>query len=195
MTTSVRMLSTALRALLALTVILGLAYPALIVGIGRIVPREADGSLIYDGETVIGSSLIGQDFSSDLSLFQSRPSAAGDNGYDPTSSGASNLAPTNEELAANIASAKEEIAQRDGVDPAQIPADALTASASGLDPHISPAYAELQIARVAERNNMSESDIRALVSAHTETPALGFVGQPRVNVLELNLALLKARGE
>lgn len=192
---ALRTVGTGLRALLVFTLITGIIYPLAMTGFGQLVPHRANGSIIYDADgNAVGSELIGQDFSADDSLFQSRPSAAGDNGYDAQSSGASNLGPTSEELAASIAERKEEIAAREGVDPSEVPADALTASGSGLDPHISPAYAEIQVARVAEKNSLSEDEVHSLVQDNTAHPALGFIGTERVNVLKLNLALKEIHG-
>lgn len=187
---ALRSLGTGVRALLVFTLITGIIYPLAMTGFGQLAPHQANGSVVYDADgNAVGSELIGQDFSADDSLFQSRPSAAGDTGYDAQSSGASNLGPTNEELGASIAKRKQQIADREGVDPAHVPADAVTASGSGLDPHISPAYADIQIARVAEKNALSEAEVRDLVHKHTARPALGFIGAERVNVLTLNLEL------
>ena len=181
--------STAVRMLLLMTLVLGIAYPAAMVGVGYLMPARAHGSIITVDGQPRGSKLIGQDFSADTRLFQSRPSQAGDNGYDPLSSGASNLGPTSEELAGQIHSRRQDIeTQNPGV--SAIPADALTASGSGLDPHISKEYAVLQIPRIAKETGLSVDQLNQLVTAHTDTPALGLIGQTRVNVLELNLDLL-----
>lgn len=192
---TVRTTGVALRAMLVFTVVLGLGYTLLITGIGQLaLPWQANGSLAYGatGETV-GSSLIGQSFTDAdgaalPEYFQSRPSAAGD-GYDGGASSGSNLGPENADLVTAIEDRQATIAAREGVDASQIPADAVTASGSGLDPHISPAYAELQVPRVAAERGLAEAAVRDLVAQHTEGRDLGFLGEPRVNVLALNLAL------
>jgi potassium-transporting ATPase KdpC subunit len=185
----------ALRAMLVLTAVLGLAYPLAVTAIGQIaLPAQANGSLVRDatGE-VVGSALIGQSFTDAAGeplpeWFQSRPSAAGD-GYDGGASGGSNLGPENEDLIAAIEERKARVVELDGVDEPDVPADAVTASASGLDPHISPEYALLQVDRVAEARGLDEAHVRALVEDHIQAPDLGFLGEPTVNVLALNLAL------
>lgn len=188
----------ALRAMLVLTVILGIAYPLLVTGLGRLLPARADGSMVTDADgTVVGSSLIGQSFTDSAGAplaqyFQSRPSAAGD-GYDAAASSGSNWGPENPDLVAAVEERRAAVAALEGVDPADVPVDALTASASGLDPHISPAYAELQVRRVAAERGLAEDEVRGLVAAATTGPDLGVLGQAGVNVLELNLAL-DARG-
>jgi K+-transporting ATPase ATPase C chain len=188
----------ALRAMLVLTVILGIAYPLLVTGLGRLLPARADGSMVTDADgTVVGSSLIGQSFTDSdgaplAQYFQSRPSAAGD-GYDAAASSGSNWGPENPDLVAAVEERRAAVAALEGVDPADVPVDALTASASGLDPHISPAYAELQVRRVAAERGLAEDEVRGLVAAATTGPDLGVLGQAGVNVLELNLAL-DARG-
>ncbi|CAG7844332.1 Potassium-transporting ATPase KdpC subunit [Pseudoclavibacter triregionum] len=180
---------TALRALLALTVILGIGYPLAIAGVGLLLPSQAGGSPVVAADgTRIGSSLIGQDFAGP-EWFHGRPSAAGDDGYDAMSSGASNLSPTNPELLAAVEERRAEVAAENGVDPAEVPLDAVTASGSGLDPHISPAYARLQAARVAEARGLPADAVAQLVEARVEAPDLGFIGEPRVNVLLLNADL------
>jgi len=188
-----------LRAMLVLTVILGIAYPLLVTGLGRLLPARADGSLVTgtDG-TVVGSSLIGQSFADAdgtalPGYFQSRPSAAGD-GYDAAASSGSNLGPENPDLVAAIEDRRAAVAALEGVDPAAVPADALTASGSGLDPQISPEYADLQVPRVATERGLPEDEVRGLVAAATTGPDLGFLGQAGVNVLELNLALDRTAG-
>jgi len=187
-------LRVALRALLVMTVILGIGYPLLVTGLGRIMPARADGSLVTDADgTVVGSALIGQSFTdADGSplpqYFQSRPSAAGD-GYDAAASSGTNLGPENPDLIAAIEERRAAIASFEGVDPAEVPADALTASSSGLDPHISPAYAELQVPRVAAARGLAEDEVRTLVEDATRGPDLGVLGQEAVGVLQLNLAL------
>jgi potassium-transporting ATPase KdpC subunit len=178
-----------LRMIVVMTVILGLAYPLAMTAFAQLaVPGRADGSLVGRDGTTVGSSLIGQSFVDHPEYFQSRPSAAGD-GYDPLASGASNLGPTSPELTKAIEERRAAAARLDGTDPAQVAPDALTASGSGLDPHISPAYAEQQVARVAAARGLEVSAVRRLVAAHTQGRTLGFLGEPRVNVLELNLAL------
>jgi K+-transporting ATPase ATPase C chain len=193
--TILRTAGVAVRAMLVLTLVLGVGYTALITAIGQLaLPWLANGSLISDaaGDTV-GSALIGQSFTHPdgnaiVEYFQARPSAAGA-GYDGGASSGSNLGPENADLIAAIAQRKAAIADLEGVDESEIPADAVTASASGLDPHISPAYALLQVPRVAEARGLAESEVRALVESRIQTRDLGFLGSPRVNVLELNLAL------
>ncbi|WP_203580935.1 K(+)-transporting ATPase subunit C [Microbacterium hibisci] len=192
---TVRTTGVALRAMIVFTLVLGVGYTALVTGIGQLAfPWQANGSLVRDnaGETV-GSSLIGQSFTdaSGAALpgyFQSRPSAAGD-GYDAGASSGSNLGPENADLVSTIEERKAAIAEREGVGPSEIPADAVTASGSGLDPHISPANALLQAPRVAQARGLDESEVRTLVKAHIEQRDLGYLGEPRVNVVRLNLAL------
>lgn len=191
--TAVRQTAIGLRVLLVMTVLVGILYPALIFGIGRLMPDRADGSLVRDSSgAVVGSSLIGQQFAG-TQWFHPRPSAAGA-GYDATSSGGSNLAADSPELAATIRERRAAVAQEDGVDPAAVPADAVTASASGLDPDISPAYARLQVDRVARSRGLGQEAVATLVEQHVEGRILGFLGDERVNVLELNLALTRLGG-
>ena len=184
-----------LRSALAGTVILAIAccavYPLAVTAISRTAFRDkADGSLITDASgKVIGSSLVGQNFTGEK-YFHSRPSAAGANGYDAASSGGSNLGPTSQKLADQI---KERIsayrAAHGLAEDQQVPADAVTASGSGLDPHISPANAELQASRVANARNLPVEKVRELIEAHTDRPDLAMLGDPGVHVLKLNLAL------
>jgi K+-transporting ATPase ATPase C chain len=185
----------ALRALLVLTAVLGLAYPLAMTLIAQVaLPAQANGSLVRDADgDVVGSTLIGQSFTDAAGeplpeWFQSRPSAAGD-GYDGGASSGSNLGPENEDLIAAIEERRAAVAALEGVAEPDVPADAVTASASGLDPHISPEYALLQVDRVAEARELDEADVRALVEDHVQAPDLGFLGSPTVNVLSLNLAL------
>jgi K+-transporting ATPase ATPase C chain len=192
--TLLRQYGVALRAMLVFTVVLGVAYTAVITGVGQLaLGGKADGSAVaLDGETV-GSSLIGQSFTDADGAalpewFQSRPSAAGD-GYDASASSGSNYGPENEDLIAAIDERRTAIAESDGVDPEDVPVDALTASASGLDPHISPEYARLQVERIAEARDLPVADVAALVAEHTQGRDLGYLGEPTVNVLELNTAL------
>ena len=187
MTSSLRQLVAALKVLLVATVVLGVAYPLVVLGIGRLLPAQADGSLVRVNGTVVGSSLVGQQSDGDQ-WFQPRPSAAGD-GYDPLSSGASNLGPDDPALVATVTERRQQVAAREGVDPSAVPADAVTASASGLDPDISPAYARLQAARVARARGLDPATVRALVESHVQGRTLGVLGDPHVNVLQLNVAL------
>jgi len=177
-----------LRLLLVMTVLLGVGYPLAVWAAGQAFGDRADGQPVsYDGR-VVGSRLLGQQFEG-ASWFHGRPSA---NDYDSLASAPSNLGPSNPDLLATIAERRAQVAQTEGVDPAAVPPDALTASGSGLDPHISPAYAALQVPRVARARGLSEAAVRRLVAASTTGRSLGFLGEPVVNVLELNLALQRA---
>jgi len=188
MTALVRQAGVALRLLLGMTLLLGIVYPVAIWAIGRLVPVPADGSFVTDSAgRVVGSSLIAQAFD-DPSWFHPRPSAAG-TGYDAMSSGGSNLALDNPDLIDTIRGRKAAVVAGDRVAAASVPPDAVTASGSGLDPDISPAYAQLQVARVARARHLSLTVVADLVDQHTTGRILGFIGEPRVNVLELNLAL------
>lgn len=189
-----RQLWVALRALLILTVALGIVYPLVITGIGQLaLPAQANGSTITAQGKVVGSSLIGQSFTDKKGnplpqWFQSRPSAAG-NGYDAGASSGSNWGPNNPDLLKAIKQRKQTIEKVDGVSAGQIPADALTASGSGLDPHISPAYALLQVDAVAKARGISADSVRKLVDSRIQQRDLGYLGEPTVNVLQLNIAL------
>jgi potassium-transporting ATPase KdpC subunit len=176
-------------ALAAFTVLLGLAYPLLLFGIGRVAfGGAADGSLVRRDGQVVGSSLIGQAFDQP-GYFWGRPSAAGD-GYDAGASGASNLGPTSRALAGTVRERIDRLlAAHPGKSAADIPGELVTASGSGLDPHISPAAAEFQVERVAAARRLDPARVRTLVREHTQGRDLGFLGEPRVNVLRLNLAL------
>ncbi|MDQ0745039.1 K+-transporting ATPase ATPase C chain [Clavibacter sp. B3I6] len=191
---SLRTAGTAVRAMAVLTVILGVGYTAVVTGVGQLaLSAQADGSPVSADGRVVGSSLIGQSFTDADGTalpewFQSRPSAAGD-GYDAAASSGSNLGPENADLVAAIEERRAAIAASDGVDPSTIPADALTASASGLDPHISAEYARLQVARVASARGIPEQEVAGLVEQHVQARDLGYLGEPTVNVLELNIAL------
>jgi K+-transporting ATPase ATPase C chain len=184
----------AIRAMLALTVVLGVGYPLIVTGIGQATMSwQANGSPVTEGGKTVGSALIGQSFTDAdgkplPQWFQSRPSAAGD-GYDGGASSGSNLGPENTDLVASIEERRAAIASFEDVDSASVPADALTASASGLDPHISPAYALLQVPRVAAERGLDEGEVRALVERLTQGPDLGYLGESTVNVLQLNLAV------
>jgi len=185
---------TSVRALVILTVVLGFVFPLAITGIGQLLlPARANGSLVeVDGE-VIGSRLIGQSFTDADGValpewFQSRPSAAGD-GYDAGASSGSNYGPENDDLIAAIEDRQAAIESSDGTPVTDIPADAVTASGSGLDPHISPAYALTQAERVADARGLDVADVTSLVESKIQGRDMGYLGEPRVNVLELNLAL------
>jgi K+-transporting ATPase ATPase C chain len=179
-------LITSILMLVVFTIALGVLYPLAVWGVSQAVfPYQANGSLIERDGKVVGSALIGQNFTSP-GYFHGRLSAAG-NGYDAAASSGSNLGPTSDKLIKRIQSDSETI-QADNPS-SSIPADLVTTSASGLDPHISPAAAEFQIARVAKERQMSEADLRQLVTKHTEARQLLFLGEPRVNVLLLNLDL------
>lgn len=193
--TTLRTTGVAVRAMLVFTLALGIGYTILITALGQLaLPWQAQGSLVRDAAgTVVGSALVGQSFTDADGValpgyFQSRPSAAGD-GYDGGASSGSNLGPENADLIAAIGERQADIAAREGAETAQIPADAVTASASGLDPDISPAYALLQVDRVAAARGLDAAAVRELVESKIQSRDLGFLGEPRVNVLALNLAL------
>ena len=188
-----RQLVPAFRIVLLLTLITGVVYPLLVTGACQLLfPKQANGSLIVAKGQVIGSELIGQESGSPR-YFHSRPSAAG-TGYDATSSGPSNLAPTSQKLVDRV---RDSIAKFRAENPdyhGAIPADLVTASASGLDPDISPASAYAQAARIAKTRNLSQLAVEQLIASQTQTPSLGLIGEPRVNVLKLNLALDQMSG-
>ena len=182
-----------LRAMIVFTVVLGVLYPAVIWVIGLAMPSQSNGSLARQNGQVVGSSLIGQSFTDKKGnalpeWFQSRPSAAGA-GYDGSASSGSNYGPENKDLIKAITQRQTAIEKSDGVTAAQIPADAVTASASGLDPDISEAYALIQVNRVARARGLSPDTVRALVEKHVQGRELGYLGEPTVNVLHLNIAL------
>lgn len=171
-----------------LTVLLGIIYPLVVTGLAQVMfPAKAAGSLIEKDGKVIGSSLIGQPFTGP-GYFHSRPSAAG-TGYDATASGGTNLGPTNQKLMDNIKTAADSLRKENPGTP--IPVDMVTASASGLDPHITPAAAEFQVPRIVKERGMTADEVRRIVREHSEGRQFGLLGEPRVNVLELNLALDK----
>lgn len=174
---------------IVLTILTGLAYPVLMVGVAHVLfPSQAEGSLVEHYGKVAGSALIGQNFASPR-YFQPRPSAAGDKGYDASNSSGSNLGPTNKALIDGVRTKLAQVAEADGVPKSQVPIDLVTASGSGLDPEISPAAAEIQVARVAKARGLTEDQVRELVGSNTRSRWLGIVGEPGVNVLQLNLAL------
>jgi K+-transporting ATPase ATPase C chain len=200
---AVRTYATALRMLLVMTVILGVAYPLVVTGISQVAfADKANGSIIKDTKgNEIGSSLLGQNYNlpkvnpndpketpkPDPKWFQPRPSAAN---YDPHGSAASNLGPNDDGLTKTVEQRRTDVAAFDGVDPASVPADALTASGSGLDPQISVAYAKEQVARIVKtRGNVTADQLNALITKYTDGRSLGFLGDPGVNVVLLNKAL------
>ncbi|NNM47043.1 MULTISPECIES: potassium-transporting ATPase subunit KdpC [Micrococcales] len=190
----------ATRAMALLTLALGVGYTLLITGIGQLaLPAQANGSIVtnQDGDPV-GSALIGQSFTDEdgnplPEYFQPRPSAAGD-GYDGGASSGSNYGPENEDLIAAITERKAQVAEFNGVTEDEVPVDAVTASSSGLDPHISPEYAAIQIDRIADARGIPAEQLRELVAAHTQGPDAGYLGESRVNVLELNIAVDELEG-
>jgi K+-transporting ATPase ATPase C chain len=180
-----KQLKTALWFTLLTALIFGIGYPLAVTGLAQVLfPRQANGSML-EGTASAGSRLIGQQFSSDA-YFHPRPSGAG-NGYDPMSSGGSNLAPTNHLLTDRV---KAEVAKLQAENPGvPVPIDLVTASASGLDPDVSPAAAQFQISRVAKNRGITEQSLRKLVDSHTAPRQFGVLGEPRVNIVELNRAL------
>ncbi|HEY2644164.1 MAG TPA: potassium-transporting ATPase subunit KdpC [Galbitalea sp.] len=188
----------AIRTMIVFTVVLGIAYPLVITAVGLLAPSQANGSQLKVDGKVVGSSLIGQSFTDKKGnalpqWFQSRPSAAG-NGYDAGASSGSNQGTESPTLIKAIEDRKAAIAKSDNVDPSSIPPDALTASGSGLDPDISPAYAREQINRVAAARHLPVDEVTKLVDSFVVGRELGYIGDPTVNVLELNIALSKLKG-
>ena len=183
---------TALRFAIVSIVLAGLVFPLVTASVGQVLfPAQAGGSLITRDGVVVGSSLVAQPFV-DARYFQPRPSAAG---YDPRALAGSNWAPSNPALRERIAATSADISARDGVAASAIPSDLVTASGSGIDPHISPEAARLQIARVAQARGLDGAQVQTLVDAATLAPTFGVLGQARVNVLELNLALDAVPGQ
>ena len=185
-----RTLITAAAMTIALTLVTGIVYPIVVWGIAQVLfPWQANGSLVTRDGQVVGSELIGQNFAAPK-YFHPRPSAAGDKGYDASNSSGSNLGPTNRKLIdATKASLHKVLEENPGASPADVPMDLVTASGSGLDPEISPAAAELQVKRVAKARGLSEDAMRAVVQDNVRSRFAGLLGEPGVNVLELNLAL------
>lgn len=181
----------ATRMLLILLVILGLIYPGATWLVGRVNASGADGSFMEHNGEVVGSKIIGQDTFDDPGLFHPRLSASD---YDAMSSGGTNLSPVGDEVKKTIADTTAKIAEENNVDPSQVPADAVTASSSGLDPHISKEYAHIQIERVAKNSGLPVDTVKQLVEKNTHGSILGFMGSPRVNVNTLNLDVVKAKG-
>lgn len=184
----------AIGATLLLCIITGLVYPGVVTGLAQVLfSRQANGSLVTVNGKVVGSALIGQPFTR-AEYFHPRPSAAG-NGYDASGSSGTNKGPTDRKLADTlIAQAVEDVVTNDGAQKGKIPSDMVTSSASGLDPHISPGNAQLQVGRVARARDVDSARVRAIVDAHTEGRQFGFFGEPRVNVLLLNIAIDSAFG-
>ena len=181
-------LLTAVLMTIVTTVLLGLIYPLVVTGLAQVIfPDQANGSLIKRSDgTIIGSRLIGQSFSS-AGYFRARPSAAGANGYDAGASSGSNLGPTNQKLIDRVKADVEKLQAENPGKP--VPIDLVTASGSGLDPHISPASAEFQVPRVARERGLSEEELRRILARHIQGRQFGLLGEPTVNVLELNLDL------
>lgn len=179
----------ALRMTLVMTILTGLFYPGVVTAISQTVfPKQANGSLIVQNGKVIGSDLIGQNFTRP-EYFQPRPSAAGSDGYDASASSGSNLGPTNQRLMDRVTKSVDQFHKDNPDFKGAVPADLLTTSASGLDPHLSPAAAEAQVQRIAKSRNVEPVAIEQLIAQFTEGRDWGFLGEPRVNVLHLNLAL------
>ncbi|MBV9025461.1 MAG: potassium-transporting ATPase subunit KdpC [Streptomycetaceae bacterium] len=196
----------ALRALLVLTVVTGVIYPLAVWAVAQTAfHNQANGDQVTVNGKVVGSSLLGQNFNlplrkgqttpaPDPKWFQPRPSVAGSGGYDPTASGASNLGPTNPKLAQTIEQRRAQVAVFNGVSLSAVPVDAVTASGSGLDPDISPQYAQIQVDRVAKARHLPVAEVDKLVQEHTNGREFGILGEPTVNVLKLNIALQKLAG-
>ncbi len=179
----------AVRMTVATLVLAGLAYPLIVTGVAQVLfPWRANGSVVLAGGRVVGSELIGQGFRSPA-YFQPRPSAAGTGGYDAASSSGSNLGPTSQRLRDRVAADVARLRAENPQAPAEVPVELVTTSASGLDPHLSPAAAQWQVARVAAARGVPGGEVQSLVVARTEGRTFGLLGEPRVNVLLLNLDL------
>jgi K+-transporting ATPase ATPase C chain len=187
-----RALMISIKMTIVLTILTGIIYPLAMTGIANaLFPHQAQGSLIERDGKVVGSELIGQTFAAP-GYFHSRPSAAGDKGYDASNSSGSNLGPTNKTLISTVQQRVKDVVEANpGIDVSQVPIDLVTASGSGLDPEISPASADIQVARVAKARGIGEDDVRLLIRQNTRARYVGIVGEPGVNVLAVNLALDK----
>jgi potassium-transporting ATPase KdpC subunit len=187
-----RPLMISIKLTIVLTILLGIIYPLAMTGVANLLfPHQAQGSLIVRDGKVVGSELIGQTFAAP-GYFHSRPSAAGDKGYDAANSSGSNLGPTNKALVSAVQQRVKDVVEANpGIDAHQVPIDLVTTSGSGLDPEISPAAADIQVARVAKVRGIGEDDVRLLIRQNTRARYLGLLGEPGVNVLALNLALDK----
>src|SRR5579863_941896 len=184
-----RQLGPAFRITLLFTVLTGLVYPGVVTGLCQMFfARQANGSMVVRSGQLLGSSLIGQNFSKP-EYFHPRPSATGNSPYDPTASGGSNYGPTNQKLIDRVQASIDQFRKENPDYSGPIPVDAVTASGSGLDPHISPASAQAQAARIAKARGVQLQEVQDLIARHTEARSLGFLGEPRVNVLLLNLDL------
>ncbi len=185
-----RVLAISVKLTVVLTILTGLVYPLVITGLANLIfPHQAQGSLVASGGKIVGSELIGQNFASPA-YFHSRPSAAGDKGYDASNSSGSNLGPTNSALISAVRQRVKEVVEANpGISAQQVPIDLVTSSGSGLDPEISPSAADIQVARIAKARGIGEDQVRTLVSEKTRGRYLGVVGESGVNVLTLNLAL------
>jgi len=184
-----RQLGPAFRVTLLFTVLTGLVYPGVVTGLCQMFfARQANGSMVVRSGQLLGSSLIGQNFSKP-EYFHPRPSATGNSPYDPTASGGSNYGPTNQKLIDRVQASIDQFRKENPDYSGPIPVDAVTASGSGLDPHISPASAQAQAARIAKARGVQLQQVQGLIARHTEARSLGFLGEPRVNVLLLNLDL------
>jgi len=185
----IRILRQAVACIVVFTVITGVIYPLIVTGVAQLVfPRQANGSLLVNNGKTVGSSLIGQSFSSPK-YFWARPSATSPMPYNAANSSGSNLGPLNPALTENVKSRITQLKAADAASKPLVPVDLVTASASGLDPDISPAAAEYQVSRVAKARNIDESEVRNLIAKYTRDRQFGILGEPRINVLELNLAL------